>query len=108
MIGHLGIDPTDTSVTPPTVPDAAVIVTSRMVARVLAQTADGQVPVGVTQMVDRIGDLGQTLSFRAGANEGGPWLTKTDKVMLRSLQAGGGMTSLPMSSGRTGRYRRLL
>lgn len=107
VVGHLGGDPTDTSVDPPVVPDTVTIVVSRMVARIVereaTQTGDTH---GAESVTNTVGPFGRTLNFGQGTTSGGPWLTKADKIMLRG--EGGGVTSIGVSSGRTGRYRRVL
>jgi len=105
VIGYLGCDPTDTSVEPPTVPSAVTIVVSRMVARVLEQTAAG-VTTGSESTSEGLGPFSNTVRFAAGSTSGAPWLTKVDKVSLRAYRCDGGFTSIAISAGTTGRYRR--
>lgn len=106
VIGHMGgCDPTDTSVEPPTVPAAVAIVVSRMVARVFEQTAAAGV-TGSEATTDTTGPFSRTVRFAAGSTSGAPWLTKADKLTLRPFRCDGGFTSLAISAGTTGRYRR--
>lgn len=106
VVGHLGFDPTDTSVTPPLVPEAVAVVVSRMVARVLERAAVDAETHGAEAVTNTTGPFGQTLRFGAGTTTGGPWLAASDKVMLKPYRGGGGFGSIGISSGRTGRYRR--
>lgn len=105
VIGYLGCDPTDTSVEPPTVPLAVVIVVSRMVARVFEQTAS-VAEFGSEATTDSTGPFSTTVRYGAGTTSGAPWLTKADKLTLRPFRCDGGFTSLAISAGTTGRYRR--
>lgn len=105
VIGYLGCDPTDTSVEPPTVPAAVAIAVSRMVARVFEQTAAAGT-TGSEVTTNTTGPFSQTLRFPAGSTSGAPWLTKADKLTLRPFLCNGGFTSLAISAGTTGRYRR--
>lgn len=105
VIGYLGCDPTDTSVEPPTVPAAVAIVVSRIVARVFEQTASAGA-TGSEATTNTTGPFSQTVRFAAGSTSGAPWLTKADKLTLRPFRCDGGFTSLAISAGTTGRYRR--
>lgn len=105
VVGYLGCDPTDTSVEPPTVPNAVVIVVSRMVARVLEQAAAGGTS-GSESTTEATGPFSKTVRFSAGSTSGAPWLTKVDKVSLRDARCDGGFSSIGISGGTTGRYRR--
>lgn len=107
VVGHLGGDPTDTSVDPPVVPDGVVIVVSRMVARVLEREGAAAETHGAESVTTTTGPFGRTLNFGAGTTSGGPWLAASDKVILKPHRAGGGFASVGMTSGRTGRYRRV-
>lgn len=105
VIGFLGCDPTDTSVEPPTVPAAVAIVVSRIVARVFEQTAS-TAEFGSEATTDSTGPFSTTVRYGAGTTSGAPWLTKADKLTLRPFRCDGGFTSLAISAGTTGRYRR--
>jgi len=105
VIGFLGCDPTDTSVEPPTVPAAVAIVVSRIVARVFEQTAS-VAEFGSEATTDSTGPFSTTVRYGAGTTSGAPWLTKADKLTLRPFRCDGGFTSLAISAGTTGRYRR--
>lgn len=105
VIGYLVCDPTDTSVEPPEVPTAVAIVVSRMVARVLQQTASVE-EFGSEATTDSTGPFSTTVRYGAGTTSGAPWLTKVDKLTLRSFRCDGGFTSVAISAGTTGRYRR--
>lgn len=103
VIGHLGCDPTDTSVDPPVVPGTVVLVVSRMVARLFEREAAAQVSAGAESVTEQTGPFGRTLRYGSGTTSGTPWLAKGDKVMLRPWVN----VTLGLSSGRTGSYRRL-
>jgi hypothetical protein len=105
VIGYLGCDPTDTSVEPPTVPAAVAIVVSRMVARVLQQSASVE-EFGSEATTDSTGPFSTTVRYGAGTTSGAPWLTKVDKLTLRPFRCDGGFSSVAISAGTTGRYRR--
>lgn len=105
VIGYLGCDPTDTSVEPPTVPAAVAIAVSRMVARTLEQTAAAGAS-GSEATTNTTGPFSQTVRFGAGTTTGAPWLTKADKLTLRPFRCNGGFSSVAISAGTTGRYRR--
>lgn len=62
------------------VPDPVVIVTSRMVARVL-DTDPGIVGLESTQL--SAGSFQQTRRFGDSVTSGGPWLRRADKLILR-------------------------
>ena len=72
------------------VPDAVVLVTSRMVARVIQEgdTADPDL-FGATQAGITAGPYSQQVTFQAGARTGAPWLTKVDKSMLDPYRCSG-------------------
>lgn len=105
VVGYLGCDPTDTSVDPPTVPSVVAIVVSRIVARVFEQTAS-VAEFGSEATTDSTGPFSTTVRYGAGTTSGAPWLTKADKLTLRPFRCDGGFTSLAISAGTTGRYRR--
>ena len=72
------------------VPSAVVLVTSRMVARVI-QEGDTVEPdmFGATQVGMTAGPYSQQTTFAAGARTGAPWLTKVDKSMLDPYRCAG-------------------
>jgi hypothetical protein len=72
------------------VPDSVVIVVSRMVARVFNAPTDSQ-GVSAAQFTAGPYMLQQTFSDSAGG--GGPWLSKSDRLIL-----GSPAVSVPMSS----------
>lgn len=78
------------------IPEAVVVVTSRMVARVFS-TPD--VPDGVTAEMMTAGPFQLQRSFSDGTNSAEPWLSKNDKTALR-LVVGGAMMSVAMVSDR--------
>lgn len=104
VIGHLGYDPTDTSVDPPVVPGPVTLVVSRMVARLFEREAAAQVSVGAESVTEQTGPFGRTLRYGVGTTSGNPWLVRGDKVILRPYAN----VTLGISSGRTGSYRRQL
>lgn len=70
---------------PDPAPDVVRRVVSRMVARVLESTAR-QAGVASQQMTAGPYQLSNT--FVPDSTSGGPWLTKADKIALRSLKLG--------------------
>jgi hypothetical protein len=102
VIGYLGCDPTDEEADP-TVPAAVTRVVARMVARVFSQSSEA---AGSEATTSTAGPFSQTVRFAAGSTSGAPWLTVTDKVILRPYRCGGGMRTVSLSSDQTGRYRR--
>ena len=107
VVGYLGEDPTDTSVDPAVVPSPVVIVVSRMVARVfIRDTTPAGAELDAQSVSTGVGPFPRTVSYRDGTTSGSPWLAAVDKMTLRPYKAGGGFTSLGVSSGRSGRYRR--
>ena len=106
VVGYLGCDPTDPAADP-TVPAAVTLVVSRMVARVLDREATAGEALGAESVTETAGPFGRTLNFGAGAasSVGGPWLAATDKITLKPYRCGGGVVSIGVTSGRTGRYR---
>ena len=72
------------------VPDAVVLVTSRMVARVIQEgdTVDPEL-FGAVQVGATAGPFSQQATFQAGARTGAPWLTKADKSVLDPYRCSG-------------------
>lgn len=95
VLGHLAWDEE-----PSPLPGEVRIVVSRMVARVLERDA----VAGVESETQTTGPFGRTLRFTAGATSGGPWLAAADKVILRRHRAGGGLTAVTVSTGRSGAW----
>lgn len=91
---------------PTPIPDPVRRVVARMVARVLKQDSDttGAV-VGAEQVSRTMGPFTEQATFVSGANTGAPWLSVTDKTILRPLRTGGGLTAATFSTPQTGRYR---
>lgn len=85
-VGRLLADP---------VPQVAVVVASRMVARVFG-APDAQSGVDSTQL--SAGSFQLTQKFTEGSTSGGPWLARADKIMLRALRPS--MVSIPLGSER--------
>jgi len=67
-----------------TIPATVVIVTSRMVARVLEQGVAGVVP-GTQQSGTTTGPFGSQTTFVAGSSNGSPWLTRSDRADLDNV-----------------------
>lgn len=85
VLAELGCDPTD----PDTglVPEPVVIVTSRIVARVLTQNAAMSASLtGATAATDTAGPFSQTRQYPAGLTSGQPWMTKADREVLAPYQ----------------------
>lgn len=76
-------------------PQVAVVVASRMVARVFG-APDAQSGVDSTQL--SAGSFQLTQKFTEGSTSGGPWLARADKIMLRALRPS--MVSIPLGSER--------
>lgn len=70
-----------------TVPDEVRLVTARVAARAL-NAGGGDMPVGMSQYSVNAGPFGHSGSFAEGTNDGGPWLTKADKMVLRRWRGG--------------------
>lgn len=85
VIAHLGAIPGAP------VPDAVVIVVSRMVARVLSAPA----PAGVANDAQTMGPFGFTRGYTPDATSGGVWLTRQDKAMLRPHTTRGRVQNVP-------------
>jgi hypothetical protein len=83
----------------------AAVVTSRMVARVIQQAESASNLVGVDSVNEQYGPFAHQVTFPKGTTSGGPWLTAVDKTALDPYRVTGGFSSIPISSGRTGRYR---
>lgn len=101
VLAYLGAD-----AEPDPVPAAVRVVTSRMVARVLLRDAAGT-PDGAESVATTTGPFARTVAFGASSSSGGPWLSATDKATLSAHRVGGGLSSVAISSGRSGRYRSL-
>lgn len=66
------------------IPSTVKIVTSRMVARCLEQSAAGVVP-GMQQAGQTAGIFSQQTTFVAGSSNGSPWLTRADMADLDNV-----------------------
>lgn len=71
--------------TPIPVPATVAIVTSRAVARVLEQAANGGSAVGADSVGQQAGPFGTQVTYTKGATSGGPWLTRADKTELDNV-----------------------
>lgn len=87
--------------------DDLAIIISRMVARVLERSQVNA--LGADSITESAGQVQRVLNFGTGAGQitGGPWLAGTDKVLLKDVCGGDGLSAVALSSGRTGRYRTL-
>lgn len=68
------------------VPDAVIIATSRVVARMLTDT--GGVPAQADSRSQGMGPFNVTTHYVEGSTSGGPWLTKSDKIALTPFRVG--------------------
>lgn len=73
------------------VPEAVIVVTSRVVARILTMAASG-LPSQMDSVTRGMGSFSATTQFTADATSGGPWLTKSDRMTLAQFRLGGAMT----------------
>lgn len=69
------------------VPDAVSAVVAGMVARSVGSNAV-DVPTGTTSMMNVAGPFTRQTSFAAGSTDGGVWLAKMDKLVLRRFRGG--------------------
>lgn len=74
-------------------PEAVVGVTAKMIARVLGRS--GGVDFASQQSAGPF-----SVSYATDTTTGDMWLTKADKMALRSHRVGGGLTSVPLVSDR--------
>jgi len=75
---------------PDPVPDEVVMVVSRMVARAIsAQEQDTNVAVGQNSLSATMGPFGFTRSYDPNTTDGGVWLTRQDRDMLRPISCRG-------------------
>ena len=82
VLAHLG--KAETYYDALTIPATVVIVTSRMVARVLEQGDSGVVP-GTQQAGTTTGPFGSQTTFVAGSSNGSPWMTRSDRADLDNV-----------------------
>jgi hypothetical protein len=75
-------------------PSAVIVVTSRVVARMVADT--GVVPANADSLTRGMGPFSATTHLVADSTSGGPWLTKSDKVALEPFRVGG-VACIPLS-----------
>lgn len=71
----------------PETPDEVRLVVARMVARGL-DAGGNPAPVGMRQFATNAGVFGLSGSFTDGATDGGVWLSKADKMILRRWRGG--------------------
>lgn len=70
-----------------TVPEVVSTVVAGMVARVVGSNA-ADLPAGATSMMTTAGPFTRQTQFAAGSTDGGVWLTKMDKLVLRRFRGG--------------------
>lgn len=97
LVGYLGYDPTGQD---GAIPAAVTMACSRMVARVLSSASD---LANVEHSQTTAGLYSESLTYTPGSTSGGPWLTASDKVMLKPFRSG--VAVVERTSGQTGRYR---
>lgn len=90
-------------VVPEVIPGPVVRVTSRMVARMLEQASTR--PIGGSQVTQTMGPFSESVTFETGAASGSVWMSASDKMTLKRLRVGSGMTSVRLASEQTGTYR---
>ena len=78
-------------------PDAAKVVAMRVVSRAFEA---GDVPAGATGQNFGAGPFPMSTSFESGSTNGGVWLSKQDRILLRGR--GGGAYSVNMMPAETG------
>ena len=85
-------------------PNAAKVVAMRVVSRAFEA---GDVPAGASSLSTSAGPFSTSTSFESGATNGGVWLSKQDRILLRGR--GGGAYSVNMMpadmSDRSAYYR---
>src|SRR5699024_315694 len=72
-------------------PNAAKVVVMRVVSRALDA---GDVPAGASSLNTSAGPFSMSTSFESGSTNGGVWLSKHDRILLRGR--GGGAYSVNM------------
>ena len=72
-------------------PNAAKVVAMRVVSRAFDA---GDVPAGASSLNTRAGPFSMSTSFESGSTNGGVWLSKQDRILLRGR--GGGAYSVNM------------
>lgn len=87
--GYLGVIYADDA----EVPAAVVVTTSRVAARIFS-TAPNALPAGGDSRSQSMGPLSATVHYVADSTSGGPWLTKSDKMMLTPYRVG--VRSVPL------------
>lgn len=91
--GYLGFEYADTDI----VPGVVTEVTAGVVARAYA-AAVNQVPEFVNTATEGMGPFSVTRTFNTDATSGAVWLTKADKIKLRTISSG--VWSVGMQSDR--------
>ena len=85
-------------------PDAAKVVAMRVVSRAFDA---GDVPAGASSLNTSAGPFSMSTSFESGSTNGGVWLSKQDRILLRGR--GGGAYSvnmMPADAGERSAYYR--
>lgn len=70
---------------PDPVPDRVKLVCRRMVLRALNA---GDVPTGLDSVQNAAGPFSQTVQLTSGSTDGGAWLTRADRKLLRRWRHG--------------------
>lgn len=73
-------------------PDPVPAALTASVAAIVARALSAAAPIGAQSV--RVDDA--SVSYYAGAESGGLWLTPTDKLALRPYRCGGGLTSVQL------------
>lgn len=76
------------------VPDAVMVVVTRMVGRALGQEESGA-PTGMTGDMFVAGSFTRQRQFASGSNDGGVWLSAQDKTMLKPYKKRQAVRSVP-------------
>lgn len=86
------------AVIPSPTPHAVRAVVERMVVRSL-KSEDGGVMTGRSGEMHVAGSFTHQMNFSAAASDGGVWMNKQDKQMLRPFRRRGGIVSVPYRLG---------
>lgn len=86
------------AVVPEPVPAAVVDVAVRMVVRALEAKNSG-VETGVSGLMNVAGSATQQRQFSSAASDGGVWMSRQDRLMLRPFRRRHGITSVQYRMG---------
>src|SRR5699024_6345167 len=85
-------------------PDEAKVVAMRVVSRAFDA---GDVPAGASSLNTSAGPFSMSTSFEPGATNGGVWLSKQDRILLRGRGGGAySVTLMPVDVGERSAYYR--